>query len=205
MMLSVDSLVDRLLTTLDELGERGPTLIFFLSDNGFTMGEHGLQQKHSPYTASVKIPMFARWPGHFRGGAVDDRLVANIDIAPTVYDAAGIRPDEAHPVDGRSLLDESWTRDRMLLEYTHREDRAVPSWASLRTADYQYVEYYDEELEEVTFREYYDLVTDPYQLTNLLGDADTSNDPDQGRITLLSLELQRDRRCEGTSGASACP
>jgi arylsulfatase A-like enzyme len=205
MMLSVDRLVDRLLTTLDELGERGPTMIFFLSDNGFTMGEHGLQQKHSPYTASVKIPMYARWPGHFDAGAVDDRLVANIDIAPTVYEAAGIRTDEAHPVDGRSLLDGSWTRDRMLLEYSRREERAVPTWASLRTADYQYVEYYDEELEEVTFREYYDLVTDPYQLTNLLGDSDPSNDPDSGRLTLLSVQLQRDRRCEGTSGASACP
>jgi arylsulfatase A-like enzyme len=203
MLLSVDRLVDRLLTTLDELGERGPTMVFFLSDNGFLMGEHGLQQKHSPYTASVKIPMYARWPGHFEAREVDEREVANIDIAATVYDAAGIKPDE--PVDGRSLLDRSWTRDRMLLEYIHREDRAVPTWASLRTAEYQYVEYYDESLEEITFREYYDLLADPYQLTNLLGDADASNDPEPGRMTALSLELQRDRRCGGTSGASACP
>jgi arylsulfatase A-like enzyme len=203
MLLSVDRLVDRLLTTLDELGERGPTMVFFLSDNGFLMGEHGLQQKHSPYTASVKIPMYARWPGHFQAREVDEREVANIDIAATVYDAAGIKPDE--PVDGRSLLDRSWTRDRMLLEYIHREDRAVPTWASLRTAEYQYVEYYDESLEEVTFREYYDLLADPYQLTNLLGDADTQNDPEPGRVTALSLELQRDRRCGGTSGASGCP
>lgn len=205
MLLSVDRLVDRLLSTLDELGERGPTMIFFLSDNGFLMGEHGLQQKHSPYTASVKIPMYARWPGHFGPREVDDRLVANIDIAPTVYDAAGVEPDTAYPVDGRSLLDNSWERDRMLLEYSRREERAVPTWASYRTEDFQYVEYYDEDLEEVTFREYYDLVSDPFQLTNLLGDSDPSNDPDEGRLTLLSVQLQRDRRCEGTSGSSACP
>ncbi len=203
MLLSVDSMVDRVLSTLDELGERGPTMIFFLSDNGFLMGEHGLQQKHSPYTASVKIPMYARWPGHFDAREVDDRLVANIDIAPTVYDATGIQPDS--PVDGRSLLDGTWTRDRMLLEYSRREERAVPTWASYRTEDFQYVEYYDEDLEEVTFREYYDLVSDPFQLTNLLGDADPSNDPDEGRLTLLSVQLQRDRRCEGTEGSSACP
>ena len=203
MLLSVDSLVDRVLTTLDELGERGPTMVFFLSDNGFLMGEHGLQQKHSPYEASVKIPLYARWPGHFQARGVDARLAANIDIAPTVYDATGIRPD--NQVDGRSLLDRTWTRDRMLLEYSHREERAVPSWASLRTADYQYVEYYDEDLQEVTFREYYDLVADPYQLTNLLGDPDPSNDPEASRLAMLSLQLQHDRRCGGTSEPSACP
>jgi arylsulfatase A-like enzyme len=205
MLLSVDGLVDRLMTTLDELGERGPTMVFFLSDNGFLMGEHGLQQKHSPYTASVKIPLYARWPGHFDARGVDYRLAANIDIAPTVYDAAGIRPDPDHPVDGRSLLDRSWTRDRMLLEYTHREDRAVPTWSSHRTAEFQYVEYYDESLEEIIFREYYDLIADPYQLTNLLGDSDPTNDPDPGRLTVLSLQMQRDRRCEGAEGPSACP
>lgn len=203
MLLSVDSLVDRVLSALDELGERGPTMVFFLSDNGFLMGEHGLQQKHSPYEASVKIPLYARWPGHFQARAVDTRVVANIDIAPTVYDAAGIRPD--NPVDGRSLLDRSWTRDRMLLEYSRREERAVPTWASLRTAEYQYVEYYDEDLEEVIFREYYDLVTDPYQLTNLLADPDPDNDPEPGRVAALSLQLQHDRRCEGSAGPSACP
>lgn len=205
MLLSVDRLVDKVLNELDRLGERGPTMIFFLSDNGYLMGEHGLQQKHSPYTASVKIPMYARWPGHFPGREVDERPVANIDIAPTVYDAAGVRPDEAHPVDGRSLLERSWSRDRMLLEFSRREERAVPTWASLRSATYQYIEIYDEDQREVAFREYYDLVNDPYQLTNLLGDSDPSNDPDPQRLTLLSTQLQRDRRCRGTQGPTACP
>ena len=205
MLLSVDSMVDKLLTELDALGERGPTMIFFLSDNGFLMGEHGLQQKHSPYVASVKIPMYARWPGHFPPRAVENRLVANVDIAATVYDAAGIEPDPEYPVDGRSLLDPSWSRDRMLLEFSRREERAVPTWASYRTEEFQYVEYYDEDLEQISFREYYDLINDPYQLTNLLGDSDPSNDPDPGRLALLSAQLQRDRRCEGTEGSTACP
>ena len=205
MLLSVDAMVDRLMTELDTLGERGPTLVFFLSDNGFLLGEHGLQQKHSPYVASVRIPMFVRWPGHVGAGVVEDRLVANIDIAPTIYDAAGIEPDSDHPVDGRSLMDPTWIRNRMLLEYSRREERAVPSWASYRTDEFQYVEYYDEDLEQITFREYYDLITDPYQLTNLLGDGDPSNDPDPGRLTLLSAQLQRDRRCEGSEGSTACP
>ena len=205
MLLSADRLVDRILLALDQLGEAEPTLVFFLSDNGYTLGEHGLQQKHSPYTPSVQIPMMVRYPGHIGAGATDTRVVGNIDIAPTVYEAAGIEPDPEFPVDGRSLLDTSRARDRMLLEFVHREERAVPTWASLRTSTYQYVEYYDEDLQEIIFREYYDLTTDPYQLTNLLADSDTSNDPDPNTLTLMSVQLQRDRRCEGNEGSEACP
>jgi arylsulfatase A-like enzyme len=204
MLLSVDRLVNRILTTLDELNERGPTMVFFLSDNGFTLGEHGLQQKHSPYTQSVQIPFAMRWPGHVASGEADPRLVATIDIAPTIYDAAGITPDEEYPVDGRSLLGPD-ERDRILLEYHHREDRAVPTWSSTRTQTYQYTEYYSEDLQEVIFREYYDLSSDPWQLTNLLSDADTTNDPDPGDLTLYSIRVRRDRRCEGTEGPEACP
>ncbi|MGH2663825.1 MAG: sulfatase family protein [Actinomycetota bacterium] len=204
MLLSADNMIDRVMRELNALGEGQNTLAFFLSDNGFTLGEHGLRQKHSPYTASVQLPFMVRWPGHLAGGAVDPRVVGNIDIAPTVYDAAGITPDPEFPVDGRSILAPD-VRDHMLLEYEHRQDRAVPTWASLRTPTYQYVEYYDETLQAVTFREYYDLVADPWQLTNLLADGDPNNDPPDDLLTRLSVELQGDTRCEGTEGPTGCP
>jgi arylsulfatase A-like enzyme len=204
MLLSFDAMVDKVLTTVRELGEENSTMVFFLADNGFLLGEYGLHQKPSPYALSVQLPFYARWPGHFPSGTTDPRVAANIDIAPTVYDAAGIEPDPEFPVDGRSLLEPA-ERDHVLLEYTHREDRAVPSWASSRTATYQYTEYYDEDLETVIFQEYYDLVNDPWQLTNLLADSDPNNDPPPDRITQLSIQLRNDRRCEGTEGPAACP
>jgi hypothetical protein len=57
----------------------------------------------------------------------------------------------------------------------------------------------------VASREYYDLLNDPFQLTNLLGDADPSNDPSADKVALLSLQLERDRNCAGTTGPEACP
>jgi arylsulfatase A-like enzyme len=124
-------------------------------------------------------------------------MVANIDITPTVLEAAGITPEGAS-FDGRSLLDESWSRDRLLLEFFGPErETIVPPWASLRTSDYQYVEYYDG-AGEVTFREYYDLAQDRWQLENLLGDGDASNDPS---VTELHDRLAADRACAGSS----CP
>ena len=204
-LLAVDELVNRVLTEMNRLGEQD-TIAIYLSDNGFFWGEHGLIDKRWPYMQSARIPMLMRWPGRVGPGATDPRLAGTIDVLPTVLEAAGLEPDEeTYPVDGRSLL-QPGSRDRMLIE--HFVDPlipAIPDWASVVTPQYQYVEYYDETTSEtVTFREYYDLVEDPWQLDNLLEDADES-DPAPGEVVELSVQLRRDRRCQGTSGFEACP
>ena len=189
-LVPVDRMVGRLSATLEELGEGSNTLAVYTSDNGYIWGEHELIKKSTPYTASVQIPLLARWPGHLDAGAVDDRIAANIDLAPTVYEAAGVTPDEALPVDGVSLLGAE-RRDDILLEYWPElpDDASYVPWRSLRTDDYQYVEYYEQDLETVRFREYYDLVKDPWQLDNLLGDTNAANDPEVSRLSGRMNEL----------------
>jgi arylsulfatase A-like enzyme len=202
---SVDDMVDRLFGTMSALGETDDTLAFFLSDNGILWSEHGLRSKSVPYTSAVKVPLFARWSGHIAQGVQDPRLVANIDIAPTVLDAAGLEPDPEFPLDGRSLLTDD-ARDRLLLEFTGGNNQVdAPTWASTVTPEFQYVEYYDDLTEAVTFREYYDLVNDPYQLENYLADPDPANDPPPDEQAKLGLQLARDRRCVGTEGLDPCP
>ncbi len=135
------------------------------------LGEHGLSGKTYPYTESIRIPFYWWWPGRVATGSTDHRLISQVDIAPTVLVAAGVTPDPNYPIDGRSLSEPS-SRARSLTEYwTSSDDRSVsptPVWASLRTSQYQYVEYYASDEQTVTFREYYDLVGDRWQLTNLL-------------------------------------
>jgi arylsulfatase A-like enzyme len=202
---SVDDLVDRVFGTMTLMGETGDTLAFFLSDNGIAWAEHGMKTKATPYFPAVRVPMFARWPGQVAAGVREPGLVANVDIAPTVLEAAGVAPDPAVPLDGRSLLS-PFERDRLLLEFQGGNNQpGVPTWAANLLADAQYVEYYDDATGAVSFREYYDLVNDPYQLTNLLGDADPSNDPPSDEQTKLSLRLSRDRQCLGRDGPQACP
>lgn len=202
-LLSVDDLVRTISRTLGALGEQQDTLAFFISDNGKHWGEHGLGGKQDPYTHSVRIPMYLRWPGHVAAGRDDPRLALNVDVAATVLDATGAPPDDEHPLDGRSLL-ESWDRGHVYSE-NRFGGQGFPSWSSIRTHAEQYIEWYDEDLETVSFREYYDLTVDPWQLRNLLGDADPANDPPPQRLTELSLQIARDRRCEGTSGPGSCP
>jgi arylsulfatase A-like enzyme len=170
-------------------------IAFFLSDNGFMWGEHGLTRKGHPYTHSIKMPLLLRWPGHVAPGSRDGRFAANIDLAPTILDAAGITP--LAPMDGKSLL-QAWSRRYLFTEMFRPGDDKAAGWASVRTKRMQYVEYYDDSRTRVVFREYYRLDWDPWQLTNLLRDGNPANNPDTARLHRL---LRIYRAC----GGSACP
>jgi arylsulfatase A-like enzyme len=203
-LLSVDDLVARLMEELGRLGERRRTLAVYHSDNGYLLGEHGLADKRWPYDQSTRVPLFLRWPGHVAAGTDDSRLAGNIDIVPTILEAAGIEPDPEYPLDGRSLL-QPGTRERILVEhFTDPLRPDVPAWAAVFRPDLRYVEHYDD-TGAVTFREYYDLVNDPWELANLYEDQDPANDPPLEETARLSTILARDRRCEGTTGSRPCP
>jgi arylsulfatase A-like enzyme len=200
MLMSLDELVGKLMRTVAKEGADRRTLAFFLSDHGFLWSDHGLKGKNHPYTNSIRMPMLARWTGRIPAGGKDRRLAANIDVPATILDVAGIEPEP--PIDGRSLLGDH-RRSRLLTEAW--PENHVPHWASVLTPRYQYIEYYEDETGKVFFREYYDLVNDRWQLVNLLGDRDPSNDPPAAHLAQLSLQLQRDRECRGTTGPTACP
>jgi arylsulfatase A-like enzyme len=195
-LMSVDDLVGRVARTLGSLGERRQTVAFFLSDNGFLWGEHGLTRKGQPYTPSISIPLLMRWPGHVAAGSRDSRLAATVDLAPTILEAAGVAP--LSPMDGRSLLQPS-TREHLFTEYWQtRQARSLPGWSSIRTPQMQYVEYYNDDRSDVIFREYYWLDRDPWQLTNVLRDGNRANNPRTGPLHTL---LEAYRACAGPS----CP
>jgi len=161
-LLAVDQAVERIWTSLERTGRLGNAYVFVVSDNGYLLGQHNLERKNSPYDGSVWIPMLAFGPG-FAAGATDDRIVANIDLAPTIAQAAGATP--GHPVDGMSFLDGA-ERDAILLEFfgggEDSTESLVPPYRALRTLDQLYVEYDGGECE------LYDYATDPYELQNRL-------------------------------------
>jgi arylsulfatase A-like enzyme len=197
-LLSVDDQVDRIFRRLEALGELDDTLAVFTSDNGYLWGEHRLDRKFVPYDNSVFVPFVLRWPGWVPAGADSRGWAGNLDIAPTLAAAAGVRLPQ--PPDGRDLLATGPGRSRLLLEYWRDRDNpgVVPTWASNRTDTEIYTEYYADDGVTVRFREYYDLAADPYQLVNLLGDADPGNDP---AVSSLAARLAADRRC----AADSCP
>jgi arylsulfatase A-like enzyme len=106
-----------------------------LSDNGFLLGEHGVEAKAQPYDAAVRVPMLLRCPGIAPG--TDNRLVANIDLVPTLARVAGARLSWRS--DGRALQD-NWSRERILLESWGNKGGA-PRFLAVRTIHETYVDF----------------------------------------------------------------
>jgi arylsulfatase A-like enzyme len=61
-----------------------------MSDQGFYMGEHGWFDKRFMYEESFRTPMVMRYPGHIKPGSIDSNLVMNLDIGPSLLQAAGV-------------------------------------------------------------------------------------------------------------------
>jgi arylsulfatase A-like enzyme len=201
-LLSVDDMVGRLMTYLQTSGQLDNTIVVYSSDNGMMWAEHGLLDKRFPYEQSVKVPLFLRWPGHVTAGSTWPRLVGLLDIAPTILNATGT-PYDAARIDGRDLIG-PYTRTRMHLEYWRSLDApGIPTWEGTWTPTYEYVQWYwdtdnDGDTNDLAFREYYDLVKDPYQLTNLLHDGTAANDP---VVAPLQQQAEADQTCAGVT----CP
>ena len=188
---SVDDMVGRVMHWLFDHHEARNTLVIYIGDNGVLWGEHGLGHKGYPYLPDLRVPLLMRWPGHVAAGSVDERLAANIDLAPTILDATGV--SQHHPIDGRSLL-QSWTRSVFLAESWHDPNPSfpAPTWGSLVTRRYQYVEY--DRNGALIYREYYNLVRDPWELTNLFADGIKGDEPN---VKLLHARLEALRHCIG--------
>lgn len=165
---AVDDLVDEVVQVLADRGELDRTVLFFLTDNGFSFGEHRWVGKTCPYEECIRTPFLVRFPG--AAAREDPHLVSNVDLAPTIADLAGV--PLAVPVDGLSLLTvledrSAGLRDAVFLDYVG--DAHVTGWSAVRTDGFVYVEYVTGE------RELYDLEgalgePDPFQLDNRVDD-----------------------------------
>ncbi|MFV1995224.1 MAG: sulfatase [Verrucomicrobiales bacterium] len=169
-LLAVDETTGDLLAALEQHGELDDTIILYLGDNGFLFGEHGHIDKRCAYEDSIRIPLLMRAPMFSKGGRIIEEVVANIDIAPTLLEAAGVPVPEQ--MDGRSFLplvkgEEIAWRDYLLYEYYwERNYPQTPTMHALRGERFKYVRYHG--IWDVD--ELYDLRVDPGETTNLIHD-----------------------------------
>jgi arylsulfatase A-like enzyme len=182
-LVATDDAVESLINALRDTGRLDNTYIFVLSDNGWAMGSHRWDSKDIPHNASTRIMMAASGP-RFGRGATDPRVAANIDIAATIADAAGI----GFGGDGVSLLGPP-TRDAVVLEAV-----TVP-YSALRTERHLYVEYSSGE------RELYDYEIDPHELDNLLATWDGHTPSPEAEAIAATLKARLDdlRFCAGST------
>lgn len=164
---SMDRSIGRVLDYLEANDLEENTLVIYMSDNGFSFGEHGLIDKRHMYEESMRVPMLVYSPGMIEPGSTTDAMIQNVDIAPTLLSLAGHEvPDN---MDGRNFLpllsgqDVPW-RDSLIYEYYWEWNfPQTPTTIGLRDDRYKYIFYHgvwgDDEL--------FDLQADPMETTNL--------------------------------------
>lgn len=147
---SVDESVGRVLDYLDSHGLTDNTIIVYTSDQGFYMGEHGWFDKRFMYEESLRTPLLIAYPGHIRPGTVCNKLVQNIDYAPTFLDLAGISKPKELP--GRSLTPlfkagdkvKGWRNSIYYHYYDYPTYHMVRKHDGVRTDRYKLIHFYGE-------------------------------------------------------------
>jgi len=177
-LLGVDEAVRGIIEELRSGGELDETLIVYVSDNGFSFGEHRWIKKICPYEECIRVPFLIRLPDVVH--RIEPAMVSSVDLAPTIADLVGVRPDTAF--DGVSLApllreDSREGRTGEVFAEWVGDDR-IPAWWELRRPGWTYIELATGE------RELYDMRRDPYELVNL------ATDPRQApRIERMSVAL----------------
>ena len=167
-LLGVDDAVERIVGQLEAEGELDYTAILFLTDNGYSFGEHRIRGKRCAYEECVRTPFAARVPGaqaHDVPG-----LISNVDLAPTIADV--VVPG-ARAVRRRAELRARAPRRPVAIPGRRLPGMGggprVLAWQGIRTSDFAYIEDADGTVE------LYDLTgvighADPYELRSRAAD-----------------------------------
>jgi N-acetylglucosamine-6-sulfatase len=163
-LLSVDEAIGQVVAELQRLGQLDNTLLVFVSDNGFMHGEHRIPvEKVWPYDESARVPLIIRGPGVPEGLELG-QLTANVDVVPTILEAADAPANL--PLDGRSLFplmeDPTLEWGREILLQSGFGANGVGAYRALRNYRFLFVHW-----KHSGERELYDLRRDPWQLSNL--------------------------------------
>lgn len=165
---SLDRNIGRTLDYLDQHHLTSNTIVIYLSDQGFYLGEHGWFDKRWMYEESFRTPMMMRYPGVVKPGTANNEFVMNVDIAPTLLKAAGV----AVPTDmqGESFLPlitnkQAKGRSSMYYHYYENGEHQVSPHFGIQTKRYKLIRFY----KRVNSWELYDLEKDPHEMHNVFG------------------------------------
>lgn len=198
MISGIDRVIGRIREELENLGLADNTVIIYLGDNGYYMGDRGFAGKWSHYEQSLRVPLIVhdpRMPEEVRG-TVPDEIALNIDVAATMLELAGAELPEHYQ--GNSLVPllqgrtvPGWRRD-FFCEHLMDHPK-IPKWEGVRATRYVYARYFEQDPGSEFL---HDLETDPDQLLNL------APDPDHGEI-LARMRLRCEELKERHEGPTA--
>jgi arylsulfatase A-like enzyme len=181
----VDDSVGEILDYLKKNNLSDNTVVFYCSDQGFYLGEHGWFDKRFMYKESFRTPLIVRWPGVVKPGSINSDLTQNIDLAETFLNIA----DAPIPSDmqGKSLVPllegktpVKW-RKSLYYHYYMEKAHGVPPHEGVRNKRYKLIHFYKNKEWE-----FYDLENDPNEMKNGYNNPEYAN-----KIMEMKKELKR--------------
>lgn len=167
MISTVDAVLGRIRRTLEEEGLADNTVIVFMGDNGYFMGERGYAGKWLLHEPSIRVPLMVydpRQPENNRGKRYT-QPVLNVDVTPTLLSLAGVQIPDSYA--GRSLTEfytgapEDWRRG-VFLEHRLENNPKLLKTEGYRDEAYKFIRYDDSDLIEL-----YHHKTDVHEVNNL--------------------------------------
>ena len=184
---ALDEAIGTILDFLQSHGLLDQTFVLFTSDNGIHLGEHFLEGKNAPYEESIRVPFAVRFPPlrPIDSARVNsENLIANIDMAPTIYELAEL--DSPAQLAGQSLVPliagrkNDWRKTLFFEGWPDRPgdignpEQCRPPFRAIRSKHYIYIRYESNTgtgapcvFSNADGPELYDLVNDPYQMENV--------------------------------------
>ncbi len=167
----MDQQVGRLLDALDRLGIREETIVVFVSDHGYNLGEHDCWSKVSLWEGSVRIPLIISHPGSKENhGTTCESITELIDLYPTLTELCSLDAEQPGILQGKSLaahLNGEASDQGASIAYTVTQGGKA---ASIRTSQWRYTRW--GEGIEVGNEELYDHLEDPEEHINLIQEPD---------------------------------
>ena len=184
---TIDDNIGKLLDALEEMGIADNTIVVYVADQGYFLGEHGFFDKRMMYEQSLRMPFVIRYPKEIPAGTRNKDMILNIDFASLLADYAGVKvPDKSQGHSFRENLKGETPKDwRKSMYYRYWTQHVIrPAHMGIRNERYKLMFLYGDRLnmtgsEKKTFTptwEFYDLQADPHENHNAY------NDPQYAKI-----------------------
>jgi arylsulfatase A-like enzyme len=180
---SVDDAVSSIMMNLNTLGVAQNTMVIFVGDHSYFWGEHRIDGKGTAYEENVRIPLVIRYPPLAPAARIESRLVLNVDLTATILQITGAAAP--HPPDGVSLVpilanqQVPWRTNFLTEAWDAEAVPTQPYWSGIHEGNWAYSELRSGEVE------LYDIVTDPFQLSN-----QASNPANEALINSFAAKLR---------------
>ena len=124
----LDHSIGRVLDALDRSGHADDTIVVYLADHGYMLGQHGRFEKHCGFDPAIRVPLIVRAPGITKAGSAPSALAQSIDLVPTMLECCGLSVPSR--VQGRSLVPlltgkSNRHRDQLFIEYSENAEGYV--------------------------------------------------------------------------------